>query len=93
MKRFISILQFMTRIPINIDVGFDDEFHKTITYFPLVGFVLGILLFIIGTVSNILFDPFITSILVTLGSVILTGGLHIDGLGDTFDAIYSYRDR
>ena len=93
MKRFISILQFMTRIPINIDVGFDDEFHKTITYFPLVGFVLGILLFIIGTVSNILFDPFITSILVTLGSVILTGGLHIDGLGDTFDAIYSYRDK
>lgn len=93
MKRFISILQFVTRIPINIDVGFDDEFHKTITYFPLVGFVLGILLFIIGTVSNILFDPFITSILVTLGSVILTGGLHIDGLGDTFDAIYSYRDK
>ncbi|MCH1959070.1 adenosylcobinamide-GDP ribazoletransferase [Romboutsia hominis] len=93
MKRFISILQFMTRIPINIDVRFDDEFHKTITYFPLVGFVLGILLFIIGTVSNILFDPFITSILVTLGSVILTGGLHIDGLGDTFDAIYSYRDK
>lgn len=93
MKRFISILQFMTRIPINIDVGFDDEFHKTITYFPLVGFVLGILLFIIGTVSNILFDPFIISILVTLGSVILTGGLHIDGLGDTFDAIYSYRDK
>ncbi|WP_195941046.1 adenosylcobinamide-GDP ribazoletransferase [Romboutsia sp. 1001713B170131_170501_G6] len=93
MKRFISILQFMTRIPINIDVGFDDEFHKTITYFPLVGFVLGILLFIIGAVSNILFDPFITSILVTLGSVILTGGLHIDGLGDTFDAIYSYRDK
>lgn len=93
MKRFISILQFMTRIPININVGFDDEFYKTITYFPLVGFVLGILLFIIGTVSNILFDPFITAILVTLSSVILTGGLHIDGLGDTFDAIYSYRDK
>ena len=37
MKRFISILQFMTRIPINIDTGFDEEFHKTITYFPLVG--------------------------------------------------------
>lgn len=93
MKRFIAILQFMTRIPININVGFDEEFHKSIVYFPLVGFVLGILLYLVGTVSNFIFDPFITSILVTLALVILTGGLHIDGLGDTFDAIYSYRDK
>lgn len=93
MKRFISILQFMTRIPIKIDVGFDEEFHKSIAYFPLVGLVLGILLFVIGTISNLLLDSFTTSIIITLSSVILTGGLHIDGLGDTFDAIYSYRDK
>ena len=93
MKRFISILQFMTRIPINIDTGFDEEFHKTITYFPLVGLVLGVLIYSIGLVSGIFFDSFITSIIVTLALVILTGGLHIDGLGDTFDAIYSYRDK
>ena len=93
MKRFISILQFMTRIPINIDTGFDEEFHKTITYFPLVGLVLGVLIYIIGLISGIFFDSFITSIIVTLTLVILTGGLHIDGLGDTFDAIYSYRDK
>lgn len=93
MKRFISILQFMTRIPINIDTGFDDEFHKTLYYFPLVGFVLGIITFLVGIVSTKLFDPFIASIIITLSSVILTGGLHIDGLGDTFDALYSYRDK
>lgn len=93
MKRFIAILQFMTRIPINVDVGIDDDFHKSLTYFPLVGLVLGALLFLVGTVSMIIFDPFITSIIITLASVLLTGGLHIDGLGDTFDAIYSYRDK
>ena len=93
MKRFILILQFLTRIPININLGFDEEFHKSITYFPLVGFVLGILLYLIGTVSNFLFDPFLSSIIITLSLVILTGGLHIDGLGDTFDAIYSYRNK
>ncbi|MGL4910860.1 MAG: adenosylcobinamide-GDP ribazoletransferase [Romboutsia sp.] len=93
MKRFISILQFMTRIPININVGFDEEFHKTLYYFPLVGFVLGILTFLIGLVSTTVFDPFISSIIITLAGVILTGGLHIDGLGDTFDALYSYRDK
>jgi len=93
MKRFIAILQFMTRIPINIDVGFDEDFHKSITYFPLIGLVLGILLFLVGIVSIKIFDPFVTSIIITLASVLLTGGLHIDGLGDTFDAIYSYRDK
>lgn len=93
MKRFIALLQFMTRIPINIDVGFDEEFHKSITYFPLVGFVLGVLLFLIGTICGYIFDPFVTAIIITLSSVVLTGGLHIDGLGDTFDALYSYRDK
>ena len=79
MKRFISILQFMTRIPININVGFDEEFHKTLSYFPLVGLVLGVLELLIGKISLMIFDPFITSLIITLSAVILTGGLHIDG--------------
>lgn len=93
MKRFIGLLQFMTRIPIKADVGFDEEFHKSIVYFPLVGFVIGLISFFIGSLSIRIFDPFITSILIVAGEVILTGGLHIDGLGDTFDAIYSNRDK
>ncbi|MCC3869138.1 adenosylcobinamide-GDP ribazoletransferase [Terrisporobacter mayombei] len=93
MKRFIGLLQFMTRIPIKADMGFDEEFHKSIVYFPLVGFVIGLISFIIGSLAIQIFDPFITSIIIVAGEVILTGGLHIDGLGDTFDAIYSNRDK
>ena len=93
MKRFIGILQFLTRIPIRVDIGFDDEFHKTMYYFPLVGFVLGILYFIIGLVSSLVFDSYITSVNILISTVVLTGGLHLDGVGDTFDGIYSYRDK
>ena len=93
MKRFIGLLQFMTRIPIKADIGFDEEFHKSIVYFPLVGFVIGLISFVVGSLAIQIFDPFITSILIVAGEVILTGGLHIDGLGDTFDAIYSNRDK
>lgn len=93
MKRFIGILQFLTRIPIKINIGFDDEFHKTMYYFPLVGFVLGILYFIIGVLSSLVFDSYITSVNILIATVILTGGLHLDGVGDTFDGIYSYRDK
>lgn len=93
MKRFIGILQFLTRIPIKMNIGFDDEFHKTMFYFPLVGFVLGFLYFIIAVISLMVFDIDITAINVLVGTVVLTGGLHLDGVGDTFDGIYSYRDK
>ena len=83
----------MTRIPIKADIGFDEEFHKSIVYFPLVGFVIGLISFLIGILALKIFDPFVTSILIVAGEVVLTGGLHIDGLGDTFDAIYSNRDK
>ncbi len=83
----------MTRIPIKADVGFDEEFHKSIVYFPLVGFIIGLISFLVGSLAIKIFDPFVTSILIVVGEVILTGGLHVDGLGDTFDAIYSNRDK
>ncbi len=83
----------MTRIPIKSDVGFDEEFHKSIVYFPLVGLVIGTISFLIGELAINIFDPFVTSILIVAGEVVITGGLHIDGLGDTFDAIYSNRDK
>lgn len=83
----------MTRIPINADFGIDEEFHKSIVYFPLVGFVIGLISYIVGVLGIQIFDPFLTSILIVACEVIITGGLHIDGLGDTFDAIYSNRDK
>ena len=93
MKRLIGILQFMTRIPIPIDTGFDEEFHKGIIYFPIVGLILGICYYVIGVVGLWLFNSYLATIMILIGEVILTGGLHLDGLGDTFDGLYSYRDK
>lgn len=93
MKRFIGILQFLTRIPIPVEVGIDELFYKSLIYFPLVGIILGICYYMIGLGSLFLFNPLITAAVVLLGTVILTGGLHIDGVGDTFDGLYSYRSK
>lgn len=93
MKRFLRILQFMTRIPINMDLGFDDEFHKGMVFFPSVGAVLGILYFLTTYAALKIFGTYLGSLFFLLISVILTGGLHLDGLADTFDGIYSYRDK
>lgn len=93
MNRFISILQFLTRIPIRIDTGFDEDFHKSLVYFPLVGFIIGLITYIFGIGATSVFDPFVSAIVIVFIEVLITGGLHIDGLGDTFDALYSNRDK
>ena len=48
----------MTRIPIKADVGFDEEFHKSIVYFPLVGFVIGLISIFSRSLAIKIFDPF-----------------------------------
>ena len=93
MKRLIGVLQFMTRLPIPVDVGFDEALHKGMVYFPIVGLILGICYEMVARVGSLFFEPYIVTIFIICAEVILTGGLHLDGLGDTFDGLYSYRDK
>ncbi len=93
MKRLVAIIQFMTRIPIKLDTGIDEDFHKGLIYFPVVGMLLGIIYYIIALITSSVLPTNISSILVVIGQVVLTGGLHLDGVGDSFDGLYSYRDK
>ena len=44
-KRFLLTLGFMTRIPVNVDLGEvkDEDMHKGFLYYPVVGLILGLL--------------------------------------------------
>lgn len=91
---FISILQFLTTITISKNAYYDGDIGDGIVYFPVVGIILGA---IEALVSYILLymgvSAGITSIIVVGTGVVLTGGLHLDGLSDTFDGIFSYRSK
>lgn len=93
MKRFILLLQFLTRIPINISLKVDeDDFGKAVVYFPLVGYVIGLVLMTMDYLFlNLL--PSIAPLMTVATLIIITGGLHLDGLGDTFDGLYSNRGK
>ena len=43
-KRFLLTLGFMTRIPVNVDLGEvkDEDMHKGFLYYPVVGLILGL---------------------------------------------------
>ena len=92
-KGLILSLQFFTRIPINIIIDFNSKNIKySIFFLPIVGAViggLGALAYYILAPYNLLIAGFVT----LLTTIILTGGLHLDGLSDTFDGFFSNRDK
>ncbi len=55
--------------------------------FPITGAVIGILLSFSAVVFGLLFSHLIASILVVATWAIITGGLHLDGWSDCWDAI------
>lgn len=94
MKRLLLMIQFLTRLPVplNLDVETED-FEKGVVYFPVVGMILGVLLFGAAKVLLPYLDPLTLAVILVFFEVLLTGGLHLDGLADSFDGLFSYRDK
>ena len=94
-KGFIILLQFMTRIPIPVKIEYDEEkLGKSIKYFPLVGLIIGFFLFAVNFLAGkITENRQITAVVVIMAEILITGLIHIDGLADTADGLFSYADK
>ena len=94
MKKVILASQFLTIVPVK-DMGevSAEEMGRTTSVFPLIGFGEGVLLAFFASVFIKFFPSELTSALLVLVMVIMNGGLHLDGLSDTFDAVASGGDR
>ncbi|MBB6479069.1 adenosylcobinamide-GDP ribazoletransferase [Spirochaeta isovalerica] len=89
MKKIIYALRFMTVIPIPWKEGEDmAEVARSISFFPLVGLIIGLTNFGIFFLAGLLFSPLLSAVLVTVWWIFITGGLHLDGLADTADGVW-----
>ena len=93
-RRLILMLQFLTAIPVKANIKAEHEdFGKGLAFAPVVGLVIGALLAGCNYLLGLLFPSSVTAVLTVALYILLTGGLHLDGLGDTADGLFSNRPR
>jgi adenosylcobinamide-GDP ribazoletransferase len=94
MKRFLLAFQFLTIIPVKKMYNVSDgEAGSSSALFPLVGAFQGALLTFSSMLCMQVFPAELANGLLVLLMAIMTAGLHLDGLADTFDAIASRKDK
>lgn len=93
-KRFLLMLQFLTTIPIPLRIDASErDLGEGLVFAVPVGLLLGGILVVSQKIFALLLPPLVTAILLNIVYIRITGGLHLDGLGDTFDGVLSYRSR
>ena len=94
MNSFLIGLQFLTRLfVVKQTVWTEQGFGKSVKYFPAVGAVLGLICAGVVVAVNQLCLPLFTGAIGFATLIILTGGIHCDGLMDSVDGLFSGRER
>ena len=92
LNAFLLMLGFFTRIPVP-QVKYSDELYaKGMWLLPFVGAATGSLLWCCSQLNRLL-PMAVVAVLAFILYLLITGGIHMDGLGDSCDALFSGRDR
>jgi adenosylcobinamide-GDP ribazoletransferase len=87
--RFWIAWQFLAIIPSppRYRVYSAEDLGRSISFFPIVGLLLGLVLFGLDRLLGLFLSPIVVNILLVIALVILTGALHLDGFVDTCDGL------
>ncbi len=85
-RDFLIALQFLTRIPTPVmSAPTPAELSRAALFYPLVGLLIGGLMLALALLLKHS-DPILLAVLLLSVWVMLSGGLHLDGLADSADA-------
>jgi adenosylcobinamide-GDP ribazoletransferase len=80
----------MTTLPIKLpeDWSVGDSGRASVWY-PFAGLVIGMLTWLAWKATTLFFSPLVTGVITLVVWVLLTGGLHLDGLADCCDGLFA----
>jgi adenosylcobinamide-GDP ribazoletransferase len=94
MTGLLTAVGFLSAVPVGArGMPRDGQFGRAVVWFPAVGLFIGLALAGVDWCARALWDSYVAAALIIGTTVVLTGGLHLDGLMDTADAYFSRRDR
>lgn len=93
MKEFLIALQFLTTMPVRIKSQINEkDFGATLFYFPVVGLLIGLVLFAVAMFFDFL-PSLPRSAVILITSIIVTGAVHLDGFADAADGLYGNKSK
>lgn len=94
MRSLLLAISFLTMAPVYGNrIADDREFANSLYFYPLVGFIIGAILAAVGYLAEMLGPGLAAEALIILAWVAVTGALHLDGLMDSADGLFSGRER
>lgn len=94
LKELVAAIRFLSIIPVPGSAQlFDTEEEGAdliigAAYFPFVGLLIALLLLILLLVTPQFLPPLVLAAFIVVTQVVLTGGLHMDGLMDSSDGLF-----
>ena len=84
-----------SKIPVPMVDWNKENMKYMMCFFPFVGAVIGVLTWLTGCIlgNHVKLEPFFLTVILTVIPVVVTGGIHVDGLLDTSDALSSWQER
>lgn len=93
-ENFLLMLQVLTRIPINKSLPCENrDFKRGSNFFAIVGLIIGLIQFVVYSFLIKFFSLEITVIFIIIIDILITGGFHIDGFGDTCDGFFATKGK
>jgi adenosylcobinamide-GDP ribazoletransferase len=85
LKTLQLALSFFTLLPVAPkELASENDFSKVVRYFTIVGLIYAALNFSLSFLTT---NPYLLALAIVIGNILLSGGLHFDGLMDCMDGI------